>query len=325
MASMLRSVARKLGLDYPRGALQRPYDNFKELLHPPRPKSIPTRYLSIAAKFKDEAPNLAEWLEFHQLVGVEHVYLYDNGSTDSPCTVLEPYIREGFVSVIPWAFPWTTHERMQRLAFAHAILNFGSHWRWMAFIDIDEFLFPVAVNSLPAALADYESLPAVAAYWTMYGFNGHQTRPAGLTIENYTKRAPDGVRINLKSIVDPSKVIGIRSVHRFDFAEGRQIVYDEQKRLVHTKKFGPSNILRLNHYFTRSQDEFARKIARYAQIDAAIPDQKRGFVRMLEENGAFYDDTILRFVPELKQRLGARAGHNLKKSGASPAQGETRA
>ena len=276
--------------------------------------------------FKDEALNLAEWLEFHQLVGVEQVYLYDIGSTDSPCTVLEPYIREGFVSVIPWAFPLNTFAAMQRLAFAHAILNFGIHWRWMAFIDIDEFLFPVEGNSLPATLADYESLPAVAAYWTMYGFNGHESRPAGLTIENYTKRAPYGVQAWPKSIVDPSKVIGIGSVHTFDFAEGRGIAYDEQKRLIrrpsdlgpsNPSDLGPSNILRLNHYFTRSWEEFAAKIARYAQIRASIPDQIRKFARMLEENGAFYDDTILRFVPEVKQRLGARAGHNLQKGDTS--------
>ena len=164
---------------------------------------------------------------------------------------------------------------MQRLAYAHAILNFGVHWRWMAFIDIDEFLFPVDGDSLSATLADYENLPAVAAYWTMYGFNGHESRPAGLTIENYTKRAPYGVQARPKSIVDPSKVIGLESTHMFDFAEGRKIAYDEQKRLVcRNDEHGPSNILRLNHYFTRSREEFAAKIARYAQIRNEMPDQK---------------------------------------------------
>lgn len=39
-------------------------------------------YLSIGAIFKDEAPYLAEWIEFHRLVGVEHFFLYDNLSTD---------------------------------------------------------------------------------------------------------------------------------------------------------------------------------------------------------------------------------------------------
>ncbi len=34
-----------------------------------------------------------------------------------------------------------TLELSQTLAYAHAIMNFGADWRWMAFVDIDEFLF----------------------------------------------------------------------------------------------------------------------------------------------------------------------------------------
>jgi len=40
-------------------------------------------YLSICAIFKDEAPYLPEWIEFHRLVGVERFFLYDNGSGDA--------------------------------------------------------------------------------------------------------------------------------------------------------------------------------------------------------------------------------------------------
>ena len=316
MRSLLRSAARGIGL----GKIVRAFrktNNFSELLRAARPRAAPTRYLSIAAVFRDEAPHLAEWLEFHRCVGVEHVYLYDDGSTDEPCKVLEPYIHEGFVTVIPWAFRRKSHNPTQGLAFVHAILNFGLHWRWMAFIDIDEFLFPVEGNSLPARLVDYESLPAVAVYWTMYGFNGHESRPSGLTIENYTKRAPDSVRVYAKSIVDPSKVIGIKKVHMFDFAEGRMIAYDEQKRLVRhqpgtmfdfaAQPSVPSNILRLNHYYTRSRREFAAKIARFGPVATNKKERMYKYSRLLEE-GAFPDDTILRFVPELKRRLHARAG-----------------
>ena len=38
--------------------------------------------LAIAAIFRDEAPYLKEWIEFHRAVGVERFYLFDNLSTD---------------------------------------------------------------------------------------------------------------------------------------------------------------------------------------------------------------------------------------------------
>jgi hypothetical protein len=38
-------------------------------------KSNPIGYVSIAAIFKDEAHYLREWIEFHNMLGVEHFFL----------------------------------------------------------------------------------------------------------------------------------------------------------------------------------------------------------------------------------------------------------
>ena len=39
-------------------------------------------YLSFCSIFKNEAPYMKEWIEYHLLVGVDHFYLYNNNSTD---------------------------------------------------------------------------------------------------------------------------------------------------------------------------------------------------------------------------------------------------
>ena len=39
--------------------------------------------VSACAIFQNEAPYLKEWIEYHRLIGVEHFYLYNNGSTDN--------------------------------------------------------------------------------------------------------------------------------------------------------------------------------------------------------------------------------------------------
>jgi hypothetical protein len=270
---------------------------------PARLTAAPTRYLSMMAIFKNEAPYLAEWLEFHRLVGVEHAYLYDNGSTDAFHAVLGPFIREKFVTLLPWSFPRDMAGlTAQRLAFAHCIMNFGDDWRWMAFIDVDEFLYPVQDDNLAVLLSRYEDLPALAAFWTMFGFSGHEHAPDGLVIENYTKRARFPTHAKPKSIVDPAKVVGVSSAHLFDLTVGPRRAYTESRQVTrrHGNGAAESNIIRLNHYYTRSRHEFDVKIARYAKIGKGnIP---RKIAALIEENPV-YDETIFRFVPELKERL----------------------
>ena len=49
--------------------------------------------LTACLKFKDAARFLPEWIEFHQLVGFEHFYLYNNNSSDDYRGALAPYCR----------------------------------------------------------------------------------------------------------------------------------------------------------------------------------------------------------------------------------------
>jgi len=119
-------------------------------------------YLSAVVIVKDEGPYLQEWLEFHRLVGVQHVYLYDNGSSDGTEQVLLDFTRCGYVTRIPWS-SFVHDGSPQKLAYAHALSNFGPAWRWMAPIDADEFLFPT--EAVPSVLTRLEHLPALAVYW----------------------------------------------------------------------------------------------------------------------------------------------------------------
>ena len=55
---------------------------------------------SLCLIFKDEAPYLKEWLEYHLLIGIDHFYLYNNNSSDNYLEVLGPYIEDGTVTLI---------------------------------------------------------------------------------------------------------------------------------------------------------------------------------------------------------------------------------
>ena len=66
-------------------------------------------YLAACTIYRDAASYLAEWIEFHRLVGVERFFLYDNGSADDHRDVLAPYVDEGIAVVHDWPMPFIGH------------------------------------------------------------------------------------------------------------------------------------------------------------------------------------------------------------------------
>lgn len=101
--------------------------------------------LSACAIFQDEAPYLKEWIEFHRLVGVEHFYLYNHRSRDHYREVLKPYILSGVVELIDKpkvANRIMVFNRLQCKCYNECLAKTRGISKWVAFIDIDEFLFP---------------------------------------------------------------------------------------------------------------------------------------------------------------------------------------
>ena len=58
--------------------------------------------VAIVCIVKDEVDYLEEWLAFHFALGVSHVFIYDNGSTDGSARLLERYQNHGLVTVVDW-------------------------------------------------------------------------------------------------------------------------------------------------------------------------------------------------------------------------------
>ncbi|MEY4299166.1 MAG: hypothetical protein RIR25_402, partial [Verrucomicrobiota bacterium] len=138
--------------------------------------------LTACTMFRNEAPFLDEWLTFHHGVGVEHFYLYNNLSSDNFREVLDPWIREGLVTLFDW-----TVAGGQVNAFNNCIRRFRMQARWIAFLDADEFLFSPETQDLRSILPRYEGFPAIFVYWILFGSGGHRQRPTGSVIENYTR------------------------------------------------------------------------------------------------------------------------------------------
>ena len=217
-------------------------------------------YLSIGAVYRNEAPYLREWIEFHRLVGVERFFLYNNRIDDDHIEVLRPYIDDGTVirDDLP-AFP------PQLECYQQCVESHRSDSRWIAFIDVDEFLFSPTGRPVPEILRDFEQHPGMAVNCVVFGTSGHQAPPPGLVIENYRRRlALDRPRTKVvKAIVDPERVVKVGdTAHYFIYVDEHKAV-DELRRSVREELSDTASVelLRINHYFTRSQQERERKLA----------------------------------------------------------------
>ena len=258
--------------------------------------------LTACLKFKDAARFLPEWIEFHQMVGFEHFYLYNNNSTDDYRGALAPYCEEGSVTLYEWpdvpAFPKSDE---------HCVAHHRHEARWIAFLDDDEFLFPVLGTDIRKILRRYEAFPALAVHWVMFGSSGHLRRPEGLVLENYLRRAQD-IRPTIKSVVNPRRIAAPASTHRWFYKNGL-IACDENEQPVHTSRSVPATaeILRINHYWSKSLEDGHNKVARGA-VDQWTLDNPRSIKLWHEFDcriNEIEDREILRFVPELATVTGA--------------------
>jgi hypothetical protein len=261
-------------------------------------------YLSICAIYRDEAPYLREWIEFHRLVGVERFFLYDNLSEDDHLEVLAPYLEDGTVTIQRWPV-----FDPQVPAYNDCLRWHRDDSRWIAFIDVDEFLFSPSGQPLPDVLADYEAWPGVAVAWAMFGTGGHRTRPPGLVIESYLRRVeqPDPI-MNMKSVVDPLRVIRFLSAHHCGYPYLSAV--DENHVPVERHTLIPRSFarLRLNHYHFKSEEEYVAKFERWRAIGRRrhIPtEQDLERVRKDEDENGVTDETILMYLPALREALVA--------------------
>jgi glycosyltransferase involved in cell wall biosynthesis len=251
--------------------------------------SKPLYNITVAAIIKDEGHYLEEWIEFHLGVGVDHFVLYDNGSTDNTNDVLKKYVAAGVVDLIVWP-SFVVGRRAQTLAYAHALCYLGSHTNWMAFIDLDEFLFSPKFQNLNDVLGSYEDVSALVVYWVMFGTSGHLTRPKGGVLESYTQRVRDSNSVanqpllNFKSIVQPSKVKAVLGSHSFETDLPDCVGLDENRSVVGEKhdKTHTVEILRLNHYYTRSREEFDFKVGRGSFVSEGKAPHLDTFIRKFE-------------------------------------------
>jgi ABC-type polysaccharide/polyol phosphate export permease len=255
-------------------------------------------YLSVVAIAFNEDPYINEFIHYYRLLGVDHFYFYDNGSTVPLSATIKQHA--AYCTVID--FPGKAR---QMEAYKHYKNTYGKDTRWAAFLDLDEYIVPKTTYKLSDFLKQYEHADALAVNWVMFGHNGHEKKPAGLITENFTRS--EGVsNLHIKTIANPQKVVSFADPHHFIMHEGS--VYIDAKNNPVTGAYhepDTKDLIQLNHYFTKSLEEFEAKINRgRAAVDGKRKAEEayRGAFRIMwnsQEDHAL----VNKYLKDLKQSI----------------------
>lgn len=256
--------------------------------------------LTVCAMFKNEAPWLKEWIVYHHdILGVDHFYLYDNDSTDNFKAVLKPYIEQGFVELIDWNSGDDSH-------WIHGVAD--AQWmpcqlgayndclkkralgkaKWVAMIDIDEFIVPVkGVASLYKFLrkAEKSKKGTVNLSWRVFGTSSlYDLKPGELLTEKLTWRGKNDHPWHKWS----------KGIHRPEAVEFCQIHEALTLKPGYRRKGAKPDEIRINHYWARTE-KYCKD-----RRNINVADRAEFFQDLKQVD----DRAMLQYIPTLKKHLG---------------------
>lgn len=266
--------------------------------------------ISIAAIFRDEARFLKEWIEYHRMIGVEHFYLYNHCSQDHYRQVLDPYIDAGIVELIDLESECFSRRQwiyLQRHIYWRAAQTAQGVSRWIAFIDADEYIFPVEDKTLPQFLSHYQDCGAITINWLVFGTSHRKMcDPKQLMIEQLTLRAVDDYELNneFKSIVQLEHMdTRYSGIHSFILKPGfhtvnvnREIIQEDRHDFTR-----PIKNIRIHHYITR--DETHLEEVKLKRPPGRSPVKVELLRKVNAAANEIEDRSILIYADELRKRV----------------------
>ncbi|MGO9389444.1 glycosyltransferase family 92 protein [Rhodoblastus sp.] len=159
---------------------------------------------SLAACARWEDDDIVEWIEYHKLIGIDHIYLYCND--DTPETLLKrvlPYLarQDPFVTFVHW-----TETGAQLPMYKDYLDNYKGETEWCCFLDIDEFIVLKQYDNIASFMTRFDrSVDCVYFNWILFGNNGRKQRDGSFTLSALTRRSKR-IDIHTKSFFRTAKV-----------------------------------------------------------------------------------------------------------------------
>ena len=277
--------------------------------------------VSICAVFMNEGKYLREWVEYHRLIGVDHIYLYNNNSTDNYLDILTPYIEEGYITLTNWPEKYG-----QKKIYADCCHRFGQETRWIGYIDLDEFVNLRQFDNIKDMFRKFRAFPVLYLCWKMFGTSGYMDEPETyLVTERYTScwenlcntgKSFINNEFSNFSFVSPHyyashirtkkglidiPVFGVSDM--YTFAYGNDFFFEFFYRFHKPKAY-------INHYWSKSYgwyDYKDRKRGSVCSAGRSNAKKTEGRFEAHELKNSSKDYSIQRFLIPLKIAMGEKA------------------
>lgn len=253
--------------------------------------------LALCLITKNDHDDLNEWITYHKSIGVNNVIIFDDHSDYPQYEVIKEHILSGFVvyygytKTLLFQPPDGNHLFVYKFCLDH----FKYQYTHIGLIDSDEFI--VVVNksrTVLNVLEQYKQYGGLTLNWKLFGSSGHLIRPTGGVLANYHECFEN---FHVKSIVKASAVSQVISTHYCNYHEPYYAVDTNFKPAA--GPFNPTgskgafthpkvplnassslyDVMYLNHYNTKSLEDFKLKHARGSADKKAKPKDFDYFVQ----------------------------------------------
>ena len=220
---------------------------------------VAVNFLNAWTKVRNEKRcYIEEWIDYHHRLGIEYFTFYNNGDPIAPL----PHS-----TIIEW--PGDAQQGAQADDYVQHHLNESL---WIAIFDVDEFIVPHKWQFLPDMLNDYKTFGGLAISWLMFGSSGSldDDRPQ---VVKFTRRSLPSFHANnhVKTIGRTDVITSAPNPHFFEYRDNFYSVNPDYQRVNGPFSHNLTNLVQINHYWSRSLPELDRKY-RIPDAGGAIHD-----------------------------------------------------
>jgi len=212
---------------------------------------------------KNEDLYLQEWIDYHLKLKFDTIHIFQNdwrfkNPTPNKKVFFHEYDGKSEDKYVSNNSPvWV--KNIQAKCYTEFIDKYHEEYEWAAFFDVDEFLVLKKTNDVKEFIEGYKNEECLIINWAMFGDSGIQTFDESYptVLQRFTKRQ-EKVHGQFKSICR----LKPNSKHNIHWIEGSWVDPNFYRGDSTSNDIGNYDVAQLNHYFTKTYDEFMLKIER---------------------------------------------------------------